>query len=207
MPNNPIEQTYVPLNGKSYSNAAVLAVLEPRGGFDIIKTQSVEATDEHLVATKVDAPSRTALELNDKPAPKAYAAVGVSAEEAANRFMSNPLGLMVGDEPCIRSPQQINDGKMTFYCNIRDGMELRVMRSTDIVADTRNALEAKLGELGKIAGIVDFHFILRTLELAQQAQCDAYGEVFSAVPTVGFSTYGEEHIGHINQTLTMLVFK
>lgn len=202
------KQTYVHVNGKSYSNAAVLAVVEPKAGFDVIKTQSFEATKQHLVATKVDAPSRTVLEFNEKPAAQAYAeAAGVSAEKAADRFMSNPLGLMVGDEPYIRSPQQINDGKMTFYCNIRDGMELRVMRSTDIVADTRAALEAKLSELGKIAGIVNFHCILRTLELEQKAQCDAYGEVFSAVPTVGFSTYGEEYIGHINQTSTMLVFK
>jgi hypothetical protein len=35
----------------------------------------------------------------------------------------------------------------------------------------------------------------------------AYGEIFSAVPTAGFSTYGEEFIGHMNQTSTIVCFR
>lgn len=36
---------------------------------------------------------------------------------------------------------------------------------------------------------------------------EAYGKIFSDIPTVGVSTYGEEFIGHTNQTATMLVFE
>ena len=36
--------------------------------------------------------------------------------------------------------------------------------------------------------------------------CEAYGELFSKTPTVGFSTYGEAYLGHINQTSTILIF-
>ena len=48
---------------------------------------------------------------------------------------------------------------------------------------------------------------MRKLELENKNLTDEYGALFSSVPTVGFSTYGEQYIGHINQTATMLVFK
>ena len=49
--------------------------------------------------------------------------------------------------------------------------------------------------------------LLRTLELDAKGESDAYGKVFAKVPMVGFSTYGEEYIGHINQTATMVLFR
>jgi hypothetical protein len=85
-------------------------------------------------------------------------------------------------------------------------MELVVLESTDIVRDTAAALEAQRAK-GEIAALINFHCILRTLELEDRGQTGAYGEVFSGVPTVGFSTYGEELIGHINQTSTMVSFR
>jgi hypothetical protein len=94
-----------------------------------------------------------------------------------------------------------------FYCNIKEGMELSILESTDIVSETKASIEKKMKELGSVAGIINFHCILRTLELEQKKQTEAYGQLFSNVPTIGFSTYGEEYIGHINQTSTMLIFK
>jgi len=44
-------------------------------------------------------------------------------------------------------------------------------------------------------------------ELQSTEQSCAYGELFTDVPTVGFSTYGEEYLGHINQTATMLLLR
>ena len=96
---------------------------------------------------------------------------------------------------------------MIFYCNIKEGMRLDVMVSADLVGDTRQALAEKLEAAGPIQGLIDFHCILRTLELRQKNLCEAYGAIFSSVPMIGFSTYGEEYIGHINQTSTMLLFK
>lgn len=60
---------------------------------------------------------------------------------------------------------------------------------------------------GPISGIVNFHCILRTLDLERQGQTEAYGRIFADIPTIGFSTYGEEYVGHINQTSTMLLFQ
>jgi hypothetical protein len=201
-------KTYVFANGKAYSNAAILTLLKPRTAFDIIKTQSFKVLDKKLIATKVNVKNREVIEFNNIPAVKAYAqAVGVTEDKAANYFMSNPVGLVVDGDVYVRSPQQIKGNSIIFYCNILEGMEVSLLESTNIVEDTKNAVNNKIKEMGGISGIINFHCILRTLELEQKHQTEDYGKIFTDISTIGFSTYGEEYLGHINQTSTMLVFK
>ncbi len=96
---------------------------------------------------------------------------------------------------------------MLFYCNVLEGMELTLLGSTNIITDTRQAIDQKKRELGGISGIINFHCILRTLELEKEGLTEAYGKLFADIPTIGFSTYGEEYLGHLNQTSTMVAFK
>ena len=199
--------TSVYANGKAYSNAAVLALIKPKTSFSILKTQSFCSLGKRLTATKVDVEKREVLEFDNKPAAVAYAeALGIAPADAPNYFMRNPVGLMSGNEPYVRSPQQIQGNSMKFYCNIMENMELDILKSTDIVGDTKKAVEDKVREMGHISGIINFHCILRTLELEKNGQTEEYGKIFENIPTIGFSTYGEQYIGHINQTSTMLVF-
>ncbi len=201
--------THLYANGKSYTTAAILVLLKPATPFTFIKTQSFCDLGKTLEVTKADEQKRMVYEFNGKPAAVAYAeAVGTSVEEAAKRFMHNPVGLVIEDEPYVRSPQQIKEnGSMAFYCGVGEGMELSLLESTDIIKDTRNAVKQAAEELGKVSGIINFNCILRTLELKQKNLTQEYGDIFAAIPTIGFSTYGEAYIGHINQTATMLVFK
>jgi hypothetical protein len=200
--------THVLANGKAYTNAAVLVLLQAKKGFEILKTQSFTTTGKCLLATQVDENLRKVIQFNHQPALQAYAeALGVPPAKAATLFMQYPLGLMAGKEPFVRSPQRVEDGCMFFYCKIKQGMELQVLQATDIVADTRAALEAKKKEMGHVSGVIDFHCILRTLQLRNEHRCAEYGALFAGIPAVGFSTYGEEYLGHINQTSTMLLFK
>ncbi len=202
------EKTHVFANGKAFSNAAILLVLKVRNGFDVLKTQSFRTTGKTLVANEVDTATRRVIQLNGRPALDAYAeAIGVTPEQAPSLFMRHPLGLMVGEEPFVRSPRGVQDRSILFYCQIREGMELEVLEAKDIVTDTRQAVEAKKAELRHIAGLIDFQCFLRTLQLRTENQCEKYGEIFSGIPTVGFGTYGEEYLGHINQTSTMLLFR
>ncbi len=199
--------TYVYADGKAYKDASLLVLLKPLAQFDFIKTQSFTKRSEKLVPTKVAESSREVLEFNGIPAAKAYAqALKLSEEEAENRFMANPVGLMIDGEPYVRSPQRYNGNSMIFYCKVVEGMELSVLQSEDIVSDTKAAIEKKRSEMGSISGIINFHCILRTLELEQKEATEAYGKIFSDIPTIGFSTYGESFLGHINQTSTMLIF-
>ncbi len=202
------QKTYVYANGRAYENAALLALIKPTVGFDVIKTQSFCPLKQTLLATKVDESAREVLEFNHKPALQAYAeAIGTSVEHLAEAFSRFPVGLMIGDEPYVRSPQAIVGDRIRFYCQIKDGMELNLLVSTDIIADSREAIRSKQAELGNISGIINFHCILRTLELEEKGLTEAYGQLFADIPTIGFSTYGEQYIGHINQTSTILVFQ
>lgn len=202
------KKTFVFANGKSYSNAAVLALLKPGLKFDFLKTQSFRNLDKVLVATEVDENNRVIKTLNNIKAADAYAeALGVSKANLDRELFAHPVGLVVNDEPYIRSPQAVaEDGSIKFYCNVKEGTELRLMESEDIVSDTKKALEFKKSQFKDVSAVINFNCILRTLELKNKNQTDEYGKLFASVPTIGFSTYGEEYIGHINQTATMLIF-
>lgn len=202
------EKTWVHANGKAYNGAAVVALFKTVNGFDILKTESFDTSEKNLIPTKVDEATRTVHEFNGKSAIDAYAeAIGKDKEKAADFFMHNPVGLLVGEEPYVRSPQQVQGDSMVFYCAVKEGMELNVLESRDIVEDTKSDLNKKLQEVGQPKGIINFHCILRTLELEQKDQIEAYAALFNDIPTIGFSTYGETYIGHINQTSTMLLLK
>jgi hypothetical protein len=201
-------QTWVYANGQAYTDAALLALMKPKVKFGFIKTQSFKPCQAKLLATKVKPSERKVIEFNHKPAATAYAeAIGIASDQVENHFMSNPVGLMIDNEPYVRSPQRIAADGMHFYCNVMEGMELSLLESSDIVNDTRAAIDEKLAQSKHISGIINFHCILRTLELEKIGMTEAYGKIFSEIPTIGFSTYGEEFIGHINQTSTMLVFE
>jgi hypothetical protein len=201
------KQTLLCANGTAYTNSAVLILFKLKNGFDVIKTQSFSTTGKQLTATNVDEKTRCVMEFNHKPATQAYGEMlGIKIEDCSKHFMSNPLGLMMASEPYVRSPQQVKEKSIVFYCNIRQNMVLDILQTGNIVQDTRKAITEKLRQNPSIKGIVNFNCILRTLELEQQNLCDQYGKLFAPIPTIGFSTYGEAYIGHINQTATMFVF-
>ena len=202
------QATHVFANGRSYRNAAILAVIRAANGFGIVKTQSFRTHGKKLVATRVREDQREVLEFDGKPAAQAYAeALGVPATTAAEQFMSHPLGLVARGDIFVRSPQQVTaEGAIRFYCSIQAGTELAILTATDMIQDTVHAVEAKREELGGISALLNFNCILRTLELEKTGRTQAYGKLFEGLPMVGFSTYGEQYLGHINQTATMLAF-
>jgi hypothetical protein len=202
------ESTYVFANGKSYANAAVLAVLKPGVPFTFIKTQSFRDLGKKLVVTKANEEKREVIEFNNKPAVKAYAQLlGVAVEEVMNLFIHNPVGLVIDGMTFVRAPQQIKGNSMVFYCSVTEGMELSLLEATDIIGDTGRVLEQVKKDLGGISGIITIDCVLRTLELGQKQKIEDYGKLFTDIPTVGFNSYGEIYLGTLNQTATMLVFK
>ncbi len=205
-------KTHVCANGKAFTDAAVLIMLKisDNAEFNVIKTQSFKASDHILIANKVNEVTREVIEFNNRPAIFEYAdAVGATSIEAApNYFMTNPVGLLVGENNIfIRSPQGLNGTNISFYCNILEGMEVKLLEPTDIIEDTKKAIENQVNDFGEINGIINFNCIERTSKLEENNLQKQYAEIFSDIPTIGFSTYGEEFIGHMNQTSTMLIFR
>ncbi|NJM94634.1 MAG: hypothetical protein HC842_08215, partial [Cytophagales bacterium] len=201
------EQTAIFVNGEAMQDAAVLALWKPKVPFQLLKTQSFEITDQVMVPTRVEEEKRLVHEFNGMPATQAYAqALGVTEEQLGDYLFKNPLGLIYNkNEPFVRSPRVIDGTSIYFYCGIKEGIELKLLRSGDIVNDTRAALNQAADDMQGIEGIINFNCILRTLDLKQSNRTEEYAKLFSKVPTIGFSTYGESFIGHINQTATMVL--
>lgn len=189
---------------------AALVVCETTGPFTILKTCTFEPTGKTLRVTKADVPARIVYEFDGRPATEAYAeAIGCAARDLNTAaFMKHPVGLMLDGAPFIRSPQQVMvDGGIKFYCQILEGMEVEVMESGDIISETSAALAASVDALGgEVSGGVLFNCILRRLELDAQDETQAFVDTFKGAPLAGFHTYGESWIGHMNQTLTGVLF-
>lgn len=205
-------ETFVYSGGKAYNDAAVLALIkiDENAEYSIVKTQSFKLQEPVLIANKVNDATREVIEFNHKPAIMAYAdAVGAaSSADAVRYFRTNPVGLVIGEnEIFVRSPRQINDMNIQFYCSILKDSEVRLLQATDIIKDTRYALKKKTEEFGEIEGLINFNCIERTIYIEHAALEKEFLEIFRDIPMIGFSTYGEAYIGHINQTATMLVFR
>lgn len=202
--------TWVSVGRQVSHRGMALVVCESVGPFAILKTCTFTSTARTLRVTKADVEARTVYEFDGRPATEAYAAaVGCRPEDLDSTvFMKHPVGLMIDGEPFIRSPQRVTeDGGIKFYCQILDGMEVEVMASGDIIAGTSAALaeaQAQLG--GSVSAGVLFNCILRRLELDATDQTEAFVDLFSGLPVAGFHTYGESWLGHMNQTLTGVLF-
>lgn len=203
-------KTEVYCGGESSDHGAAVLVLDVAVPFTVVKTCSFEPAGRSFTITEADVPNRIVWQLDGRPAAEAYAEAVGSPVQALDSsvFMAHPLGLMIDGQPWIRSPQQVVDGRgMKFYCQILPGMEVDLMRGTDLIGDTRTALrDAVAGLGGATAGAVVFNCILRRLEIDAKNEGEAFVAALGGIPVAGFHTYGESWLGHINQTLTAVLF-
>ena len=202
-------KTIIYANGKHYDNAAVLVLIKSKVGFGFEKTQSFSSTNHKVVATKVDEANRIIYELNNKPAAEVLAdKLNTSVADVQNCFSKYTLGLMADNEPYIRSIMKIVENTaLMLYCNVLEGTELEIMETENMITDTKKFVEDINKKYKSISGLLMFNCILRTLELQSKNQATEYANLFTDIPMVGFSTYGEVYIGHINQTAIFLVLE
>ncbi|MGZ4810009.1 MAG: FIST signal transduction protein [Thermoanaerobaculia bacterium] len=203
-------KTKVFCNGEETEFGAALMLIESAVAFSIGKSCSYAPMEKTFRITSADPINRVVHELNGRPVLEVYAeAVGTTPDKLdSSVFMGNPVGLMIDDEAWIRSPQRaLPDGGLKFYCRIAEGMEVRLMKSTDIVEDARRAIVRAGKELGApVSGGLAFNGVLRRLEMDAKDLHREFLHVFDGLQVSGFHTYGESWLGHINQTLTAVWF-
>jgi hypothetical protein len=106
-------KTHVYCDGTVSDYGAALLVLESAVPFAVVKTCSFRPSGRRFVITDADVDQRIVWELDGRPAAQVYAeATGFAVDELADKaFMLHPLGLMIDDQPWIRSPFQVVDGR------------------------------------------------------------------------------------------------
>jgi len=203
---NGISKVYA--NGKSYEDAVVLVLLKTVLGYDVLKTQSVEIfSKKPLKVTKSDMKNRLLYEFDNRDVKEVYAeTLEVKKEDISNYFVSNPMGVVAGDEIFVRTMNEIQkDGSVSLHCAIPEGTEIYILKLTDIVKDTKKALETAINY--EPAAVINFNCLYRTFEMLNKKTEKEYCSLFGKYKSIGFSTSGEAFLGHINQTSTVLVLK
>jgi len=162
------------------------------------------------VVTAADTQKRIVYELNAEPAAQEYAAaIGLLTHDLGPfSFASYPLVVRVGGDYYCRSIRNMNqDGSLTFFCAIDEGLVFTVATPQDMVQSTLLTLQRVEQSLGRIDTVLGFDCILRRLDAENRQTRHQLADIYRRFNVVGFHTYGEQfNAMHLNQTLTGIAF-
>ncbi len=203
------EETKIYADGRFVSNAAVFTLIETKLSFKTFKLQHFEPSDIEMVITEADPSKRIVYEIDGGPAVEEYAElVGVKVSDLnAAVFAKYPVMLQIGDEWYVRSIQKANDdGSLTFFCAIENGLVLTIGRGTGLVDTLKDRVDKFTTEFEKIDLTLGCDCILRRLEIFAKKEQNKVEKQLNRINFLGFSTFGEQYNSiHINQTLTGIV--
>ncbi len=197
-------------DGRVHMDAAVLLLIETDIPFRVFKTQNFEPTHIKLVVTAADTERRIVKELNAEPAAREYAsAIGLLPDDLGPfSFAAHPLVVKVGGQFFCRSIRNVNeDGSLSFFCAIDEGLVFTVARPQDMLNATESTLHEISRELGGIDLVIGFDCVLRRLDAENRQIRHQMEDLYRRHRIVGFHTYGEQYNAmHLNQTLTGIAF-
>lgn len=192
--------------GRIHRKAAVLVLVETDFSVEIFKSDNFEPTQTKFVVTASDGERREVQELNAEPAAREYAmAIGLDPEGLSPMsFAAYPLAVKVGGEYFCRSIRRMNeDGSLSFFCAVDEGVVLTLAEPRDIVASTRAELARLDAQLGGVDLIIGFECVLRRLDAESRQVRHGITDLYRRYNVVGFETFGEQYRAmHLNQTLT-----
>lgn len=199
-------RTLVLHGGRWHDNAALFVLVATTLPFRVFKTEHFTVDEQRAVVTAADLNRRIVTEINAEPAAQEYArVVGLDLKMLAPMvFANHPMVVRVGGANFVRSIQKVNeDGSLTFFCAIDEGIVLRAARGIDLTENLRELFAGLRAELGVPVLTLGFDCILRGLEMDEKGIRDAVGRMMADNNVFGFATYGEQFQAmHVNQTFT-----
>jgi hypothetical protein len=202
-------KTWAYCDGELAADGCAFALLRMNAPFTTLHACNFEATERVVTITSLDPGTRVVRTIDNEPAADFYARLANKrAEELAfDDLLYRPLGLMIDDQPWLRSPVRCVGDGVLFACRMLEGQQLSVMRPIALVDDLHARLRALDSELGgPPRGMILFNCALRMIEAQLTGVSEAVHEALSTAPHAGVHSNGESDLGHVNQTLTGLAW-
>jgi hypothetical protein len=200
-------ETFVYHDGRFRSGGAVFGAFFTTHPFVPFKTQHfVPVEEDKLVITEADPENRIVREINGLPAAEEYARfVGLAIDKLEPMtFSKYPVMLKIGGDYYVRSIQKVNDdGSLTFYCAIDEGLVLTMAKGVDLIENLQQTFDTIKRTIPEPQLVIGCECILRRLEIFEKGVQNEAAAIMNAHNVVGFHTYGEQYNGvHVNQTFT-----
>ncbi len=199
-------ETRVYFNGEFISDAAVFSLIETSLDFETFKIQHFVPSEMDMVITEADPSQRIVYEIDGGPAGEEFAKIiGLDVEELTSQiFAMYPVMLQIGEDWYVRSIQKTNDdGSLTFFCAIDEGLPLIVAKGVGIVDTLKEKVKELETDFSEIELTIGFDCILRRLEIMEKSLSSDVENELRKIKFIGFSTFGEQFNSlHVNQTLT-----
>ncbi|MBB1073350.1 response regulator [Rhodoferax sp. 4810] len=204
------KETLVFCNGQFHRNAAVLMIAHTTLPFRILYSQHFAPSNTAIIVTAADPKRRLVTTLNGRPAAAEYAQlIGVTIEQLnPDCFAAHPLLVRIGGRDYARSIQSAHeDGSLTFYCAIHEGLVLRTAQLNDLIDCTTTTFTELTDAIGALQLVLGFVCVLRSLEVSRRNLIVEMTALYQHYRTVGYMSYGQQVCGiHVNQTLAGIAF-
>ncbi|MFW2852663.1 FIST N-terminal domain-containing protein [Sphingomonas sp. TX0543] len=201
-------ETFVFHEGQFRRDAALVAILSSTRPMRLFRSQHYQPGAIKMVITSADPVARIVHEINAEPAASEYARLtGVTVDQLGpGVFAARPPMVRAGGEYYVRSIQSANnDGSLTFYCAIDEGVVLTLGEGRDIVGGLDRVFNELDEAVGGVDRIVAFDCVLNRLEMEQHQLTRTVSARYVERRVVGFNTYGEQFRAlHVNQTFSGL---
>ncbi|MCA0405848.1 MAG: methyl-accepting chemotaxis protein [Proteobacteria bacterium] len=190
----------------------IFAKMAPDRSYGVFKSQNFRTAGKRYFVAEADPNRRFVASVIDEASGEMVPFLSALAKDlhcapgdVQARMKGHTFGIEIDGEIFVRSiaATDVQNGTVSFFCDLNAGDELLLLSATDFVEQTRSDLQSFLAGKPKPIGAVLNDCILRRLN--NEAALSRMGNLWP-MPVAGFSTFGELFGINVNETLSALVF-